>query len=129
MEPQRAREIESAVEVGLQSWRLADTSSPPAQAGHRDEVLRPMPRRQSVHKIETAHVVIPTARRVVFNPGILLPFLRLLVWLGAALRYFFGNALDRLLGRASIQRRAVRLRETIEWAGGSFIKMGQQLSV
>ena len=131
MQPQRAREIEEAVEFGLQHWRLsrdADSAlTQPSELGAN--VLRSMPRRQPVHKIETAYVVLPMARRVVFKPGILLPCLRLFVWLGAAIRFFSGNALDAMLGRASAQRSAVRFRETLERTGGSFIKIGQQLSL
>jgi ubiquinone biosynthesis protein len=37
--------------------------------------------------------------------------------------------LDTILGRASVQRSAVRFRETLERTGGSFIKIGQQLSL
>ena len=88
MQSQRAREIEEAVEFGLQHWRLsrdADSAlTQPSELGAN--VLRSMPRRQPVHKIDTAYVVLPMARRVVFKPGILLPCLRLFVWLGAAIR-------------------------------------------
>ena len=131
MQSQRAREIEEAVEFGLQHWRLsrdADSGlTQPSELGAN--VLRSMPRRQPVHKIDTAYVVLPMARRVVFKPGILLPCLRLFVWLGAAIRFFAGNAVDAMLGRASVPRSAVRFRETLERTGGSFIKIGQQLSL
>jgi ubiquinone biosynthesis protein len=131
MQPQRAREIEEAVESGLHRWRVSsDTNSASAQPNEVDvNILHSMPRRQPVHKIETAHVVLPMARRVVFKPGILLPCMRLFVWLGAAIRFFAGNALDAMLGRASVERSAVRFRETLERTGGSFIKIGQQLSL
>jgi ubiquinone biosynthesis protein len=129
MQQQRAREVEDAVQMGLRRWRLAAHASSQSRTGHEGHVLRSMPRRQPVHQIETAHVVIPTARRAVFKPGILRPIFRMFVWLAATLTYFLGNALDRLLGRASVQRRAVRLRETIDWVGASAIKIGQQLSL
>ena len=130
MQPQRACEIERAVDVGLWRWKRsgAELNAPPprpAQTG----VLRALPRRQLVHRIEAAHVSLPMARRPVFKPGILLPFVRLSVWLAVALAYVFGNAFDSLLGRASVERRAVRFRRLLEWAGGSMIKVGQQLSV
>jgi ubiquinone biosynthesis protein len=130
MHPQRAQEIERAVETGLQRRDQSGTAklpSPPSE--HGVDVLHAMPRRQLVHKIETAHVALPMARRVVFRPGIFLPCLRLLVWLWVAVRFFSGNAWDALLGRSSIQRRAVRFREAVQWAGAGFIKVGQQLSV
>jgi predicted unusual protein kinase regulating ubiquinone biosynthesis (AarF/ABC1/UbiB family) len=129
MTQQRARDAEDAVQIGLRRWRRAADRTSQSRIAYEGDVLRAMPRRQPVHKIETAHVVLPTARRTVFKPGILRPFFRMFVWVAAALRYFLGNALDKLLGRASIQRRAVRLRETIDWAGASFVKIGQQLSL
>jgi ubiquinone biosynthesis protein len=131
MQPQRAREIEQAVELGLHRWRISNDgeAAPQSLAQSDADILRAMPRRQPVHKIETAYVVLPTARKVVFKPGILLPSYRLFVWLSAAVRFFAGNALDTVLGRASVQRSAVRFRETLERTGGSFIKIGQQLSL
>jgi ubiquinone biosynthesis protein len=49
--------------------------------------------------------------------------------LWAIIRFYSGNGLDRVLGRASIQRRAARLREIFEDTGASFAKLGQQLSL
>jgi ubiquinone biosynthesis protein len=130
MHPQRAQEIERAVETGLQRRDQSGTAkSPSPPSEHGVDLLNAMPRRQLVHKIETAHVALPMARRVVFRPGIFLPCLRLLVWLWVAVRFFSGNAWDALLGRSSIQRRAVRFREALQWAGAGCIKVGQQLSV
>lgn len=54
---------------------------------------------------------------------------RMLRWLLALLRFQAGTLLDRLWGRDSLGRRAVRLRETIEGLGGTFLKLGQQLSI
>jgi len=137
MHPQRAQEIEDAVELGLQRWQSlgavnrSNTTNlvvlPPRERQH--DVLRAMPRRELAHKIEAAHVELPTARRVVFKPGIFLPCLRLLVWLRVAVRFYSGNAVDAIMGRSSVERRAVRFRKSIEQAGASFIKVGQQLSV
>jgi ubiquinone biosynthesis protein len=99
------------------------------QLAATDDVIRRLPRRKPVHVAGAANVNLPMARRVVFKPGIIRPFLRLLVWLSVGVRFFGGNGVDRLRGRASIQRRAVRLRELFESAGASFAKLGQQLSL
>jgi ubiquinone biosynthesis protein len=130
MQPQRADEIERAVEIGLQHSDLssADSGRPPSSEIQR-HVLRALPRRQLVHKIEAASVSLPMARRAVFRPGVFLPCTRLAVWLAVALTFLCGNALDSLLGRASVQRSAARFRRCLEWAGASMIKVGQQLSV
>lgn len=54
---------------------------------------------------------------------------RLLVYSSVAIRWFTGNAIDILLRRDHIDRRAVRLRECIEAVGGAAIKLGQQMAM
>jgi ubiquinone biosynthesis protein len=92
-------------------------------------VIRPMPRRKISHSISGAHVTLPMARRVHFEAGIIRPIARLFVWLWSLVRFYFGNLVDRLLRRASVERRAVRLRRVFEEAGPTFAKLGQQLSM
>jgi ubiquinone biosynthesis protein len=92
-------------------------------------VVRPMPRRRISHAISGAHVTLPRARRVHFKPGMIRPIGRLFVWLWSLVRFYFGNLVDLLLGRASVERRAVRLRQIFEDAGPTFAKLGQQLSM
>jgi ubiquinone biosynthesis protein len=92
-------------------------------------VVRPMPRRKVSHSIDTLHVTLPRARRVYFKPGIILPIGRMFVWLWAILRFSSGNMLDVILRRASIERRAARLRTVLEELGGSFLKLAQQLAI
>src|SRR5215510_10492835 len=131
MNVHRAQKIERAVELGISRWQAsgaAATAALPPPPAHNDVVVRPMPRRKQMHFADTP-VTLPMARKVVFKPGIIRPFVRLLVWLGACIRFFGGNSVDVLLGRASIQRRAVRLREVFEDTGASFAKLGQQLSL
>jgi ubiquinone biosynthesis protein len=132
MNPQRAQKIEHAVAAGIGRWQRPDATAIPAaqlQPTNDVDVVRPMPRRQPFHLRNPGHVNLQMARRVVFNPGIIRPFERLFVWLSACLRFFGGNALDKLCGRASIQRRAVRLRDVFDGAGVSFAKLAQQLSL
>jgi ubiquinone biosynthesis protein len=136
MHPQRAQEIGQAVDRGLRHWQLSNTAKVQRSTGasrqpreRGEDVVRPMPRRPVAHKIETAQVTLPMARKVEFKPGLFRPFVRLLVWLWVATRFLSGNALDAVLGRGSVERRAVRFREAIEQAGASLIKVGQQLSL
>jgi ubiquinone biosynthesis protein len=56
-------------------------------------------------------------------------FLRLMVWLAAALRFLFGTAWDVITRRDTEVRRAQRLRGILERAGATFVKLGQQLSL
>src|SRR5215204_4223635 len=134
MEQKRAFKIELAVEAGIRRWpgasgRVVALPTPGGRPMPDDEVVRAMPRRKVVHSADTAHVTLPMARRIVFNPGVVRPLIRLFVWLLALLRFFSGNALDWVLRRSSDQRRAVRLRHVFEALGPFFAKLGQQLAV
>ena len=92
-------------------------------------VVRPMPRRKVSHSIDTLHVSLPRARRVAFKPGIILPIGGLFLWLWAIVQFYFGNLVDVLQRRSSVERRAARLRAVFEDLGGSFLKLAQQLSI
>src|SRR5262245_48328025 len=129
MNPQRQEMIERAVMAGMGRWQPDPVPDPDAMSSDRRPVVRSMPRRKATHDVGAAHLVLPSARRVVFKPGVLLPALRLLVWLWACIRFLVGNLVDVLLRRASINRRAARLRQLMEGAGASFTKLGQQLAL
>src|SRR5271170_5364550 len=132
MNPHRAERIRRAVEAGIRGSRptgAADAPQTQPEAPRDSDVVRPMPRRQPLKVVDAADVNLPMAHRVVFKAGIIRPFLRLFVWLWACMRFFGGNALDRLHGRASTERSAVRLREVFDNNGVSFAKLAQQLSL
>ena len=140
MNPQRATKIADAVDKGLARWQGYSLGvgeglavpvgvAVPLPVDHSREVLRPMSRRKPLHVIDASHVTLPVPKRVVFKAGIFRPFARLGVWFGAGVRFFSGNVWDYVMGRASVQRRAVRLREVFEDTGASFAKLGQQLSL
>jgi len=125
-----AEGLEGAAEVG--DTQESGAASPPQTAGRAAgvaSVIGLMPRRQPFHVVGVADVKLPLPRAVKFRPGLIQPFLRLFVWLWAFVRFFGGNTLDWLHGRASIQRRATRLREIFDHAGVSFAKLAQQLSL
>jgi ubiquinone biosynthesis protein len=92
-------------------------------------IVRPMSRREFTHSIGELRVALPRARRVVFKAGVIRAIGRLFVWLWAFICFYYGNALDVLLGRASTQARATRLRRVFEGAGPTFAKLAQQLSM
>ena len=54
---------------------------------------------------------------------------RLFVYLWTAIRWLAEVGWDKLRGIDSLERRAVRLRESIESLGGSAVKLGQQLAM
>ena len=131
MDAKRAAEIEGAVDRGLRQWEtVAATATGPGKAPQYDrDVLASMPTRRLTHKFEGAHIALPMARKVEFKASIFFALSRLARWIWLALSYYFSGALDVVLRRASVERRATRFRLLIEKAGGSFIKVGQQLSV
>jgi ubiquinone biosynthesis protein len=92
-------------------------------------VIRPMPRRRSTHSVHSVTVALPRARRVRFRAGFMLTVSRLFVWLWGFLRFYFGNLLDFVLGRASVARSAARLRRVLEDGGPTFAKLAQQMSM
>ena len=92
-------------------------------------VVRPMPRRKFSHSVHDVNVALPRARRVRFQAGVMLTVGRLLVWIWGFVRFYSGNLLDVLLARASVQRRAVRLRRVLEGGGPTFAKLAQQVSM
>jgi ubiquinone biosynthesis protein len=129
MHSTRTQHIERATNSGIDRWLGREgfklETFAPAELG----VVRGMPRRKPFPGIEKANVALPMARAPVFRPTLLQVIGRLFVWLFTALRFSGGNALDRLLGRSSPARRAVRLRRAFERGGASFAKIAQQLSL
>ncbi len=94
-----------------------------------NRVIGAMPRRPISHTASDAHVSLPLARRVRFSAGILRAVSRVLVWLWGLIQFYSGNLFDLVTRRATIERRAVRLRKVFESAGPTFAKLGQQLSM
>lgn len=103
---------------------------PAAPTTAYSSVLRPMPRREISHAVDSAAVTLPRARPpVAFKAGIIPPIGRLFVWLSILIQFYAGNLADLLSRRDSVERRAVRLRRAFEGGGPTFAKLGQQLSM
>lgn len=68
-------------------------------------------------------------RQVSWNANLLQTFSRLMIYGVAGLRWAFAIFWDKLCRRDTLERRAVRLRETIERLGGSAVKVGQQMAM
>jgi ubiquinone biosynthesis protein len=128
----RVKKIERAVQTALKRWpgSVVPTAVARQPAPEQEvDVVHSIPRRKPLHTTGRGNVTLPMARRVVFKPGVIRPMMRLGVWFWAGLTLLSGNALDLLLGRASVERRAARLRLVFENAGASFTKLGQQLAL
>jgi ubiquinone biosynthesis protein len=93
-----------------------------------EKVLRPLPRRETA--ITTPlEVRLPPIHEVSFRAGLLVCIKRLFVWLGLIVHLVAGAFVDRLRGKDTVHRRAVRLREALERVGGTFVKVGQQVAM
>src|SRR5688572_22960579 len=73
----------------------------------------------------------PAKFRAVVPPNVpsSLVFARILVWLGALVRFGLGVAWDEMRGATTTVRRAARLRRVFESIGGTGIVAGQQLAM
>jgi predicted unusual protein kinase regulating ubiquinone biosynthesis (AarF/ABC1/UbiB family) len=96
----------------------------PGQPG----ILAPLPRRQFL-EVRSAEVVPPRMRVVEFRLSRTTAARRGFVWLLIMGMFGAGLVWDRLRGRSSPSRRAVRLRRAFERAGGTFIKLGKTLAM
>jgi ubiquinone biosynthesis protein len=70
----------------------------------------------------------PNTETRLFRAGAIRTSLRLIVWIYAGLRFYFGVGLDKIVLRDTVKRRARRLRRIFEGLGPTFIKVAQQLS-
>src|SRR5262249_34439554 len=104
-----------------------DYRTPDAIKAADGTVIHAMGRRQLVTSDKSyapAQLQIPTRVKV----GWVRTMRRLMVWFSALLRFQMGNLWDVLHKRDSEERRAVRLRQTFEHVGGTFVKIGQQMA-
>ena len=96
---------------------------------HDRSGLAPLPRRKRVEP-EADRVGSPTLPPPrTYRPSTLPVLYRLLAWSSHLVWFGLQNLTDWFLRRSSIERQAVRLRETLERMGPAAIKVGQQLSV
>lgn len=108
-----------------------DLLPPPPDPYPGDGVVRPMPRRQQVHSDPSRERnYAPAPMQVMTTPkiGLLKILRRLMVWFYAILYFQLGTWRDLIRHRDSQERRAIRLRETFEKVGGTFVKIGQQMA-
>jgi ubiquinone biosynthesis protein len=101
----------------------------PDDAEASQPVIRGMPRRTQARAPEPGAFTRPQAHLTpATRVGPLRLAHRLGVYLGAILYFVLGTSIDRLRRRDSQARRAVRLRQTFERVGGTFVKIGQQMA-
>jgi predicted unusual protein kinase regulating ubiquinone biosynthesis (AarF/ABC1/UbiB family) len=98
-------------------------------AGKASDVLGPIPRRRQIITPATEPSAVPRVREIRFKAGLGRPIGRLFRWLWLIGHVLGGTLWDRLRGRDSLARRAIRLRHGLERAGGTLVKFGQQLAM
>lgn len=119
----RRDKIQRAVDEGMEQWvALREAERPP--------VLRELPRPPRLG-IDTSrqYALPPPPREEVFEAGFFSTVGRLALWLYGGARLALGVLWDHLRRVDSEERRARRLRNTLEAMGPTFIKFGQQLSM
>lgn len=130
----RPIQVRQSVFEAVREWRIRQEAA--ANSGLEgsaylpsEEILRSLPRReQSVPPDERKlwiPYVEPLPRRNPFGRSLI----RLFAWLGVIFSILFGNFFDQILRRDTVSRRAVRFRHALERAGGTFVKIGQQMAM
>lgn len=98
-----------------------------------EKIVGPIQRRQSLvtKPFEGVPDLPPHHYRIEFSPSLRILAQRLGVWLYAFLAFALGIVRDRFVPgyKDTVERRAQRLYHIIRNAGGSFLKIGQQLAI
>jgi ubiquinone biosynthesis protein len=138
--------VSRAVTRGVERWRESQGPSGAARGkaaagkGHAPPTSRPeraspllpdgsLPRPERLRVHWATYSNPPRRDLETFRASSLAVAARLVVWVLTALRFFGGVLWDAVRQRNTQQHRARRLRETLESAGATFIKIGQQLSM
>lgn len=127
--------VRQAVFDAVRAWKTARkiAANPGGERNNGylpvEAILQSIPRRQQSvppdeRKLWIPHVE-PMPARNTFGQSLG----RLFAWLRVILTIGLGDFFDRILRRNTAERRAVRFRQALERAGGTFVKMGQQLAM
>ena len=130
--------VQRATQQAVRRWRTYQKGAPHITV---PQALQPLEPGQSVvRRIPPAQGLIKNVKRSGsaqetaytrenFRAGVLASTWRLIFWVWLAFRLLAGNAKDWLLRKSTIERRAERMRYTLQRGGPTFIKIGQQLSL
>jgi predicted unusual protein kinase regulating ubiquinone biosynthesis (AarF/ABC1/UbiB family) len=126
--------VRQAVFDAVRMWKKRQK----AAAGAGEERSEPLPLEAILQSIPRRQQSVPPDERKLWIPYVEpLParntfgqsFRRLLAWLRVILAIGLGDFFDRILRRDTLERRAARFRRALERAGGTFVKLGQQLAM
>jgi ubiquinone biosynthesis protein len=125
---ERARDIIRRVQSALEDYRARVADSAAHEGSDSDGIVRSLPRREKVHIEEGANFV-PRLRPEQFRVSVWVTFSRFFVWTALLIRFRVGGLIDHIRRVDNLDRRAARLVALIQKAGGSLIKVGQQLAM
>jgi len=130
--PIRARQsVIDAVRVWKKREKAAagfgENGSEPYPAA--ETILQSIPRRQQAIPPDERKLWIPNLEPLLVKDTLLRSLMRLFTWWRVMLTIGLGNFFDKILRRDTMERRAVRFRKALERAGGTFVKLGQQLAM
>ncbi len=129
----KSQKIRAAVFDAVNSWRqqrdLAVAEQREIEDRPLDDVLQSMPRREQSTSRDERQLWLPFVEPLRFKVSRWKSIIRLFTWFGVFASILLGNLADKLLRRDTIERRAVRLRQALEKAGGTFVKLGQQVAM
>ena len=94
-----------------------------------DSILQSIPRRQQSVPPDERKLWIPYVEQLPIRKTFGRSLRRLFAWMRVILTIGLGNFFDQLLRRDTVERRAARFRRALERAGGTFVKLGQQLAM
>ncbi len=94
-----------------------------------DDVLQSMPQREQNANRDERQLWLPFVEPLHFKMSQWRSVARLFTWFSVLGSILLGNFFDQLLRRDTVERRAVRLRKALERAGGTFVKLGQQVAM
>jgi predicted unusual protein kinase regulating ubiquinone biosynthesis (AarF/ABC1/UbiB family) len=123
--------VSDAVKVWRRGQELAaeETYIDPANYPPAKTILHSIPRREQLIDPDEKHLWMPYLEPVHFKSSIWQSLGRVWTWLMLLSTIVFGIVIDRLLRRDTVERQAVRLRMALERAGGTFVKLGQQIAM
>ena len=135
-ETKRTQEIRTASTRAVQRWRdPAERPEPPAPVPaepkyHKQgSVIATLPRRPPMFQVGEGKPRPVQHQEEVFRAGLFRTFYRLLHWTMVGVALFTGVLWDLVRRRSTPETRARRLRTTLQKAGITAIKVGQQLSM
>ena len=93
------------------------------------DIFQALPRRQPITSQSTTEITPPMMRFITFEPSLGQVAKRFFLWLFMGVNFSIGILWDKVRRKDTVERRAVRLRKILESAGGTFVKIGQQMSL